>query len=143
MSLLGLAGRVCSCVLYVCCCSSLTGNLPNAVWPAGLLLCMCVVALPWLENLPSVVWPAGFAAVYVCCGSSLTGDLPSAVWLAGFAAVYVYCGSFRTGDLLKYYNYIVSLSCSCRLSRSIFSGNHTMATGEHCLVISVDLFSET
>ena len=36
-------------------------------------------------------------------------------------------------------SYIVSLSCSCRLSRSIFSGIHAMATGEHCLVIFVDL----
>ena len=34
MSLFALAGRVCSCVLYVRCCSSLTSDLPSAVWPA-------------------------------------------------------------------------------------------------------------
>ena len=49
VSLLGLAGRVCSCVYIrvVCCGSSLPGDLPSAVSPAG------------------------FAAVSVCCGSSV------------------------------------------------------------------------
>ena len=36
----------------------------------------------------------------------------------------------------------VSLSCFCRLSRSIFSRIHAMATGEHCLVIFVDLLQK-
>ena len=36
----GLAGRVCC----VCCGSSLTGDLPSVVWPAG--FAACVVALP-------------------------------------------------------------------------------------------------
>ena len=31
MSLFALAGRVCPCVLCVCCCSSLIGDLPSAV----------------------------------------------------------------------------------------------------------------
>ena len=105
-------------VVYMCCCSSLTGDLPSAVWPAG------------------------FTVVYVCCCSSLTGDLPNVVWPAGFAVVYVCCCSSLTGDLPKSLYIIVSLSCSCRLSRSIFSRIHAMATGEHCLVIFVDLLQK-
>ena len=47
--------------MCVCGGSSLTGDLPCAVWPAGVAAC-------------------------VFCGSSLTGDLPCAVWPAGVAA---------------------------------------------------------
>ena len=31
--------------VFVCCGSSLTGNLPSAVWPAGLVACVCVLRL--------------------------------------------------------------------------------------------------
>ena len=34
--------------IYMCCGSSLTGDLPSAVWPAGLVrMCLCVAAPPW------------------------------------------------------------------------------------------------
>ena len=49
--------------MCVFCGSSLTGDLPSAVWPVGVAACVCV-----------------------CGGSSLTGDLPCAVWPAGVAA---------------------------------------------------------
>ena len=56
----------------------------------GLLLCTCCYS-SLAGDLPSAVWPAGFAVVYVCCFSFLTGNVPSAVWPAGFAAVCVCC----------------------------------------------------
>ena len=68
----GLAGRVGSAC--VCSGSSLTSDLPSAVWPAGL-----------------------GPHVFVCSGSSLTSDLPSAVWPAGLVPhVFVCCGSSLT-----------------------------------------------
>ena len=44
VALCGLAGR--GGCLCVCCGSSLTGDLPFVVWPAGVAACVCVVALP-------------------------------------------------------------------------------------------------
>ena len=44
LALCGLAGR--GDCLCVCGGSSLTGDLPSAVWPAGVAACVCVVALP-------------------------------------------------------------------------------------------------
>ena len=88
--------------MQMCCSFSLTGDLPSAVWPAGLAPHVFVCCGSSLTgDLPSAVWPAGLAPhVFVCCGSSLTGDLPSAVWPAGFAPhVFVCCGSSLTGDL--------------------------------------------
>ena len=42
----GLISRVGPHV-FVCCGSSLTGDLPSAVWPAGLVnMCLCVAASP-------------------------------------------------------------------------------------------------
>ena len=31
--------------MYMCCGSSLTGNLLSVVWPAGLVTCVCVLRL--------------------------------------------------------------------------------------------------
>ena len=66
----------------MCCGSSLTGDLPCAVWSAGVAACVCVVALPspatclvrsgrqgwllvcvlWLFPDRRLAWPAGVAA---------------------------------------------------------------------------------
>ena len=72
-------------VACLCFGSSLTGDLPSAVWPAGLVPHVFVCCGSSLTgDLPSAVWPAGLVPhVFVCCGSSLTSDLPSAVWPAG------------------------------------------------------------
>ena len=62
----------------------------------------------------------------------------------GFAVVYVCCGSFLTGDLLSHYNIILlflfHVLAGCQ--DQYFSGIHTMATGEHCLVIFVELLQK-
>ena len=63
----------------MCCGSSLTGDLPCAVWLAGVAACVCVLWLFPDPRLPCAVWPAGVAAC-VCGGSSLISDMPSAVW---------------------------------------------------------------
>ena len=81
LALCGLAGR--SGCLCVCCGSSLTGDLPCAVWPAGVAACVCGGS-SLTSDLPCAVWPAGVAAC-VYGGSSLTGDLPCAVWPARVA----------------------------------------------------------
>ena len=70
----------------MCCGFSLTGNLPSAICPAGIVLglhvylvCPCQATGPGRECLTCT-------CIYVCmCVVSLTGDLPSAVWPAGFA----------------------------------------------------------
>ena len=88
--------------MRVCCGSSLTGDLPSAVWPAGLVPPVLVCRGSSLTgDLPSAVWPAGLVPpVLVCRGSSLTGDLPSAVWPAGLVPPVLVCrGSSLTGDL--------------------------------------------
>ena len=55
----------------------------SVVSSAGLAACMCCGS-SLTGDLPSAVWPAGLVPhVFVCRGSSLTGDLPSAVWPAG------------------------------------------------------------
>ena len=76
--------------VYVCCGSSLTGDLTSAVWPAGFAACVCCSVCACVVAFVRVLWllpdrrPAecGLAGRVwsVCCGSSLTGDLPSAVW---------------------------------------------------------------
>ena len=72
--------------MCVCGGSSLTGDLPSAVWPAGVAACVCVW---WLfpDRRLALCGLAGRGdCLCVCCGSSLTGDLPCAVWPAGVAA---------------------------------------------------------
>ena len=63
--------------MHMCCGSSLTGDLPSVVWPAGLVPHVFVCRSSSLTgDLPSAVWPAGLVPhVFVCRGSSLTGDL--------------------------------------------------------------------
>ena len=76
--------------MHMCCGSSLTGELPSAVWPAGLV-----------------------PHVFVCCGSSLTGELPSAVWPAGLVLhVFVRCGSSLTNRCECFANHIACSTCS-------------------------------
>ena len=73
--------------VFVYCGSSLTG-WRSAVWPAGLVACVCVCCGSSLtRDVPSMIWPAGLSAC-VCVLQLLfrTGDLPSAVWPAGLVA---------------------------------------------------------
>ena len=88
----------------VCCSSSLTRDMPSAVWPAGLVTCVCVlrllpdrrcaeydlasrvicmclcIAAPLLDGRPAECGLASrVARMCLCCGSSLTGNLPSAI----------------------------------------------------------------
>ena len=44
--------------VYVCCGSSLPGDLSCAVWPAGVAACVCVCVF--------AIWPAGLTNMYVC-----------------------------------------------------------------------------
>ena len=97
LSVRGLISRIGH--MHMCCGSSLTGDLPSAVWPAGLVPHVFVCCGSSLTgDLPSAVWPAGLVPhVFVCCDSSLTGDLPSAVWPAGLVPhVFVCCHSSLT-----------------------------------------------
>ena len=88
----------------MCCGSSLTGDLPSAVWPAGLVPHVFVCCDSSLTgDLPSAVWPAGLVPhEFVCCGSSLTGDLPS----ASYEEIL---------DISLFYTIILTFSC-CSLS---------------------------
>ena len=66
--------------MCVCGGSSLTGDLPSAVWPAGVAACVCVL---WLfpDQRPAKCDLSGRDCVRfkcVCC-LSLTGDLRSVV----------------------------------------------------------------
>ena len=60
----GLAGRVGPACVCVCCGSSLTGDLPSAVWPAGLV--PHVFALWLLRDLFSTIWPDLYALLTLC-----------------------------------------------------------------------------
>ena len=58
------------CTLLICCGSSLTGDLPSAVWPAGLAACVCMCLLRLLpDRRPAecgLAGRVGSMCVYVC-----------------------------------------------------------------------------
>ena len=112
----GLAGRVC------CCAHVLLLFLDRRSTECGLASGVCCCAHVLLLFLDRRSAECGLASGVCCCVHVLL--------------------LFLDRRFIKSLYIIVSLSCSCRLSKSIFSGMHAMETGEHCLVIFVELMQK-
>ena len=135
-----LAGRVCCCVHVLL----LFPDRRSAECGLAGMVCCCVRVLLLFPDGKSA--ECGLAGMVCCCVRVLFlfPDRRSA--LCGLASGICCCVRvlwfFPDRLFIKSLHIIVSLSCSCRLSRSIFSRIHAMATGEHCLVIFVELFQK-